>query len=152
MAQVLRNLLPEKSVILNYLFMIGLILFSQFHLRAYCLAVGDIQIYLYDRILALFSPVPYVTPSSDQGSFSLDLTPHLTNTSLQIQRGDDNVRLLGELVGCHILSGESNAILRPSDIDTIIIQMRDVLADTFKAALQNPVHFQVNQPKLMSTS
>jgi len=114
----------------------------KFHLRAYCLAVGDIRIYLYDRILALFSSATYVAPSSDQGSFPLDLTPHLTNTSLQIQCGDDNVRLLDELVGCHILSGESNATLRSSDIDTIIIQMRDVLADTFKAALQNPVHFQ----------
>jgi tubulin--tyrosine ligase len=109
------------------------------------LAVGDIRIYLYDRILALFSSVPYVAPSSDLDSFLLDLTPHLTNTSLQIQCGDDNVRLLDELVGCHILSGESNAILRSSDIDKIIIQIRDVLADTFKAALQNPVHFQVNQ-------
>ena len=129
---------------LNCLFLISLTLFSQFHLRAYCLAVGDIRLYLYDRILALFSSAPYVAPSSDQGSFSLDLTPHLTNTSLQIHSGDDNVRLLDELVGCHILSGESNAILRSSDIHTINIQMRDVLADTFKAALQNPVHFQVN--------
>ena len=108
--------------------------------------MGDIQVYLYDRILALFSSASYVTPSSDHGSFPLDLTPHLTNTSLQIQYGDDNVRLLDELVGFHILSGESNAILQSSDIDTIIIQMRDVLAETFKAALQNPVHFQVNQP------
>ncbi|KAF8807556.1 tubulin-tyrosine ligase [Phlegmacium glaucopus] len=115
----------------------------KFHLRVYCLAVGDIRVYLYNRILALFSSAPYVTPLSDQDAFSLDLTPHLTNTSLQIQCGDDNVRLLDELVGCRILSGESNAILRSSDIDAIVIQMRDVLADTFKAALQNPVHFQV---------
>jgi len=114
----------------------------KFHLRVYCLAVGDIRVYLYNRILALFSSAPYIVPSSDQASFPLDLTPHLTNTSLQLQCGDDNVRLLDELVGCHILSGESNAILRSSDIDTIIIQMQHILADTFKAALQNPVHFQ----------
>ena len=120
-----------------------LICFSQFHLRVYCLAVGGIRVYLYDRILALFSSAPYVTPSSDQDSFLLDLKPHLTNTSLQIQCSDDNVRLLDELAGCHALSGESDVILRSSDIDTIIIQIRDVLADTFKAALQNPVHFQV---------
>jgi len=115
----------------------------KFHLRVYCLAVGDIQVYIYDRILALFSSAPYVAPSSDQeDSFPLDLTPHLTNTSLQIQCGDDNVRLLDELAGCHILSGQSNAILRSADIDSIIIQIRDVLADTFRAALQIPVHFQ----------
>ena len=125
------------------MYLILLIPLSQFHLRAYCLAVGDIRVYLYNRVLALFSSAPYVAPSSDQDSLPLDLTPHLTNTSLQISCGDDNVRLLDELVGCHMLSGEPNAILRSSDIDTIIIQMRDVLADTFKAALQNPVHFQV---------
>lgn len=107
------------------------------------MADGDIRVYLYNRILALFSSAPYVAPSSDQDSFPLNLAPHLTNTSLQIQCGDDNVRLFDELIGCHILSEKSNAILQTSDIDTIITQMQYVLADTFKAALQNPVHFQV---------
>ncbi|KAI0724450.1 hypothetical protein C8T65DRAFT_691499 [Cerioporus squamosus] len=80
----------------------------KFHLRVYCVASGAIKVYMYDRILALFSAVPYNPPSKQSGdgeaAGELDLAAHLTNTSLQQERGEEGVRLLEELVGCHILS------------------------------------------------
>lgn len=106
---------------------------------------GDIQLYLYNRILALFSSEAYINPNEAeyQDSLSIDLRPHLTNTSLQTEAGEANVRLLTELEGCRVLSGDRTAIFEKSDITALISQVKDVLVDTFRAALQNPVHFQV---------
>lgn len=98
--------------------------------------------YLYTRILALFSAVPYVDPSGDDPD--MDLAPHLTNTSLQTLHGEAGVYLLDELQGSPILSvKDENRILTAEDIQEIQDQMSDILSETFKAALQNPVHFQV---------
>jgi tubulin--tyrosine ligase len=111
---------------------------------------------MYPRILALFSAAPYSPPIAEEipesgGHISIDLTPHLTNTSLQRHRGEEGVRLLDELIGCPILShpgSSQNAIdsqltLTAGDIAELKDQMADVLSETFKAALENPVHFQV---------
>ncbi|KAF8078459.1 tubulin-tyrosine ligase [Lyophyllum atratum] len=118
----------------------------KFHLRAYCLASGALQVYLYDRILALFSAVPYAEPvGNEEEGLLLDLTPHLTNTSLQTHKGEEGVRLLDELIGCQVLShtGKSEStIFTAEDRAEIVRQMVDVLGETFKAALENPVHFQ----------
>lgn len=76
----------------------------------------------------------------------IDLTAHLTNTSLQTHRGEEGVRLLEELIGCRILSYRDDSkleVLTADDVQNILGQLADVLAETFKAALQNPVHFQV---------
>lgn len=111
---------------------------------------GDIQLYLYDRILALFSSEGYSDPNDseagNESSLDIDLRPHLTNTSLQSEAGETNVRLLDELEGCHILSGDKTGTLKKADITGLISQVRDVLIDTFRAALQNPIHFQVCTP------
>ncbi|KAJ6509221.1 tubulin-tyrosine ligase [Mycena vitilis] len=120
----------------------------KFHLRAYCVASGALQVYLFDKILALFSAVPYAPPSAevdeDGDSLPVDLGPHLTNTSLQTDRGEEGVRLFNELVSCHILSGPENsrAQFSAEDLKAIVDQMVVTLAETFKAALENPVHFQ----------
>jgi hypothetical protein len=143
----------------------GLIDSLQFHLRAYCVASGALKVYLFEKILALFSAVPYVQPSVEEDEegdlLPLDLGPHLTNTSLQTDRGEEGVRLFNELVSCHILSGPHGARTQFStdDMKSIIDQMVVILAETFKvhslvsngssltrqfqAALENPVHFQV---------
>lgn len=79
----------------------------------------------------------------------MDLAPHLTNTSLQRDRGEEGVRLLDELVGCRILSRASSdtaatdEFITKEDIKNILNQMADVLAETFQAAIQSPVHFLV---------
>ena len=103
--------------------------------------------YLYTRILALFSAVPYVEPGANLASHekqSVDLAPHLTNTSLQGDHGEDSVRLLEEMIDWSILSGEFDDVkLTAADVADIIRQIVDVLAETFKAGLETPIHFQV---------
>ncbi|KAG6850836.1 hypothetical protein H0H93_008139 [Arthromyces matolae] len=114
----------------------------KFHLRAYCVASGSLQVYLYDRILSLFSSVPYISPVD---ASTIDLTAHLTNTSLQTHKGEENVRLFNELVGCRIFSPngeETPEKLTQGDVTEVIRQMGEALGETFKAALANPVHFQ----------
>jgi tubulin--tyrosine ligase len=113
----------------------------KFHLRVYCVASGALKVYLYTRILALFSSVPFVVPEA--GDSNPSLTPHLTNTSLQTDRGDAGVRLLSELVGCQILSSGWDRKLTEEDTNDLIDQMGEILSETFKAALESPVHFQV---------
>ena len=71
------------------------------------------------------------------------MAPHLTNTSLQIGRGDAGIRLLTELLGCSILSKDGGMVLEDSDIEDIMNQTANILADAFRAALASPVHFQV---------
>ncbi|KAF8213396.1 tubulin-tyrosine ligase [Mycena galopus ATCC 62051] len=121
---------------------------SKFHLRAYCVAQGALKVFLFDKVLALFSAVPYIRPSAGEGEdgdpLPVDLGPHLTNTSLQAERGEEGVRLFSELASCHILSGSDNrrAQFSTEDIKIIMDQMVVVLAETFKAALENPIHFQ----------
>ncbi|MCJ1399431.1 hypothetical protein MMC11_002633 [Xylographa trunciseda] len=80
----------------------------KFHIRTYVLAVGALKVYVYREMLALFAAVPYVKPgavptdpddggiaddraskdeptgsSEPEGSPSLDMRSHLTNTCLQ---------------------------------------------------------------------
>ncbi|KAH9944474.1 tubulin-tyrosine ligase [Epithele typhae] len=116
----------------------------KFHLRVYCIASGAIKVYMYDRILALFSAVPYK------------------------ERGEAGVRLLDELVGCHVLSAPQQPrkrhamgkMMDPSerhnprlqvsgppvfsqdDVADLKAQISDLLAETFKAAVEMSVHFQ----------
>lgn len=112
---------------------------------------------MYPRILALFSSVPYSKPATPkstddaQNDTPINLAPHLTNTSLQTHRGEDGVRLLDELGGCSILSSSESGVhsddeglkLTAEDISSIQDQMAHILSETFKAALEMPVHFQV---------
>lgn len=140
------------------------------------MASGAIKVYVYDRILALFSAVPYASPSrSGDDTVEIDLSAHLTNTSLQTERGEAGVRLLNELVGCHVLSSSSqprrqqpkprHAMGQAMDVDSINArraeatkystvsaedvsdikgQICEVLSETFKAAVEMSVHFQVS--------
>ncbi|KAI0079605.1 TTL-domain-containing protein [Panus rudis PR-1116 ss-1] len=148
----------------------------KFHLRAYCIASGALSLYLYTRILALFSAVPYTPPDADvlHEAGVANLAAHLTNTSLQSERGEAGVRLLNELIGCHVLSSASKLepkrgkmmsqamdteqqataaeptfspsyshdSLSVADVEDIQEQMAEILAETFKAALDMSVHFQ----------
>ena len=107
---------------------------------------GDIKLYLSTRILALFSSAPYTSPADTplvNGTGHIDLRPHLTNSALQTELGESNVRLLDELEWCHLLS-ENDGRFSRSDIDGLVKDMASVLAETFQAALQNPVHFQAS--------
>jgi len=108
----------------------------------YCVASGALKVYHYTRILALFSSEPFALPEA--GDSNPSLTPHLTNTSLQRDRGETGVRLLDELVGCQILSPGWGRKFTEEDVKDLINQTGELLSETFKAALENPVHFQVS--------
>ena len=116
----------------------------------YCVASGDLTLYLYTRFLALFSSKHY-TPPVPAADDTIDLAPHLTNSSLQTQRGEEGVRLFDELIGCQVLSCGADApcggsVLTLDHLTNIQDQIADTLAETFKAALQSPIHFQVCSP------
>jgi hypothetical protein len=116
-------------------------------LRAYCVASGALQLYLYDRVLALFCSAPYSRPgiSADE-LYPTNLESHLTNTSLQTDRGEEAVRLLDELDGCHILDKDRSGpvgVFTEDDKIIILQQMTQILRETFRAALATPIHFQV---------
>ncbi|RXW24760.1 hypothetical protein EST38_g1058 [Candolleomyces aberdarensis] len=111
----------------------------KFHLRVYCVAAGALKVYVYTRILALFAPVPYTEPQAQDGE--IDLGPHLTNTSLQTELGEENVRLFDELIGCRIMSNDQRAFTA-DDLQDILVQISDALGKTFQAAVDSPVHFQ----------
>ncbi|KAI6044973.1 tubulin-tyrosine ligase family-domain-containing protein [Pisolithus marmoratus] len=115
----------------------------KFHLRTYVVASGALRVYMYRRILALFSCEPYDFPRRGNDKSSISLLPHLTNTSLQIRLGEEGVHLFDELIGRHILSGnEGDLILLEPDVADIKEQMAQILADIFKAAAEHPVYFQ----------
>ena len=99
-------------------------------------------------MLALFSAVPYTPPTPELiASEQTDLSAHLTNTSLQVERGEAGVRLLDELIGCHILGQaeltDGEDILTEDDLEDLKFQMAGTLGETFNAALDMSVHFQV---------
>jgi len=100
---------------------------------------------MYERILALFSAEPYHAPMHSDVELTVSLTPHLTNTSLQTLSGGEHVHLLDELIGCRVLSGgeePSNNVLNTVDVAAIKQQIASALSETFRAALDQPVHFQ----------
>ncbi|KDQ63771.1 hypothetical protein JAAARDRAFT_29812 [Jaapia argillacea MUCL 33604] len=123
----------------------------KFHLRAYVVASGALTLYLSNHILALFSSSPYSHPSPSFSSSTDDgvnkgqeMARHLTNTCLQPGQGEEYVRLLDELVGWSVIGdadGEGK-VLTPEDVESVKVRMGKVLAETFKAALEMPVHFQ----------
>ncbi|KAG9053677.1 hypothetical protein FS842_007479, partial [Serendipita sp. 407] len=74
------------------------------------------------------------------------LSAHLTNTALQAQHGEENVRLLQELVGSRLFSASSQNVetarLTQGDVDFIIDEVAASLGEVFRACLTSPVHFQ----------
>lgn len=122
----------------------------QAHLRVYCVASGALKVYMYERILALFAPAPYEPPQAADDEHAMDLAPHLTNTALQQERGEEGVRLLDELVGCHIISADGDSLFSAENVSELKQQIADILADTFKAAVSNPIHFQVSKAPCQS--
>ena len=110
---------------------------------------ADVQVYITPKILALFSAEKYIDPSEQalDNSQDRDLRPHLTNTSLQTDFGEENVRLLEELEGYKILSGNGTRSLKVEDIQFLTAEVGKVTAEVINAALPNPVHFQVSPRK-----
>ena len=118
---------------------------KKFHLRAYCVAEGALNVYLFPKILALFSSVPYSRPSLREGEdeTTMDLRAHLTNSALQTELGEENVRLLTELVGSTILSGTERRKFTEQDVAQLTDHVALILGEVFKPGLDSVIHFQV---------
>ncbi|KAI8049090.1 tubulin-tyrosine ligase family-domain-containing protein [Syncephalis plumigaleata] len=103
----------------------------KFHIRAYVLSVGRLQVYLYRDMLALFAGVDYDVADIK----SLD--KHLTNTCLQQQNSDFNeeraVRAFWDL---------ADHGLDMSTLNRIFDQCADVLGDCFAAVTSDAIGFQ----------
>lgn len=126
----------------------------QFHLRVYCLTSHALTVHFYTRILALFAPNPYRPPEHSK-DYTVDLTTHLTNTSLHNSEdnGESFVRLLDELVGYTVLrkntdGASQNVLFTNDDVTGIMDQIQQILFETFEAAIANPVHFLVSMRHL----
>ncbi|KAJ2833656.1 tubulin--tyrosine ligase [Coemansia furcata] len=102
----------------------------KFHLRVYVLAAGDLDVFVYRHMLALFAPRPYAESAGDLD----DQRAHLTNTCLQAQ---------------HEGFDESDAVRRfwsldlaQDKLDRIFDQICKILSDTFAAVSNESTSFQ----------
>ncbi|KAJ2497386.1 tubulin--tyrosine ligase [Coemansia sp. RSA 1972] len=101
----------------------------KFHIRVYVLAFGDLSIYVYRHMLALFAPRPYTEATNLD-----DQSAHLTNTCLQTHSASFD---------------ESSAVslfwsldLPKSKLDRIFDQICKVLGETFGAVSSESTSFQ----------
>ncbi|KAI1078887.1 sure-like protein [Whalleya microplaca] len=105
----------------------------KFHIRVYAACVGDLDVYVYRPMLALFSNTPYSSPSSTSTSTtsSPDLSAHLTNTCLQRSVHAGTVQSFWSLSG-----------LPPQTKQDIFAQICTVTGDVFEAgARARRAHF-----------
>lgn len=103
----------------------------KFHVRAYVLAVNNIQVYLYRDMLALFAMKDYTLDNLS------DTLIHLTNTCIQTDHDDfneqDTVRLFWELDQCGVAK---------QDLENVFGKMQAVLKDVFDACVSEMTTFQ----------
>lgn len=119
----------------------------KFHLRAYVLAQGNLRVFLYDDMLALFAARSYERPDLEAGP--IDLSAHLTNTSRQDEeQSQRSVHLLSDLQGCSF-GGTSSAdddhaaIITEEHLDAIRLGAAATIAEAFEASTKaGRIHFQ----------
>lgn len=103
----------------------------KFHVRAYVLAVGNIQVYLYHDMLALFAMKDYTTENLS------DNLIHLTNTCIQTDQEQfdeaSSVKLFWDL--------QHHGVLK-EDLDDIFSKMQHILKDVFDACTSEMTTFQ----------
>lgn len=75
---------------------------KKFHIRCYITCMGDISVYVYDRMLALFASVPFIPLSKVKDVNAIEFNPtdlnalqsHLTNTCLQTNNKDKDLSVV----------------------------------------------------------
>lgn len=99
----------------------------KFHIRTYVLASGQLKVYVYDRMLMLFSAEKYINPDLEEIQVDddgiIEMTGHLTNTCLQDSTDEKVVEELAK----SSLSEKVKA--------DIIHQIHLIVGDLFKAAV-----------------
>jgi hypothetical protein len=96
----------------------------KFHIRAYVLCIGSLEVYLHRNMLLLCSLQAYERPTSDAGM----LGKHLTNTCYQ-----------GDTATVHSFWSLQDKAL---DKEGLWLQLKDITRETFKAASAQRIHFQ----------
>ncbi|KAJ1978739.1 tubulin--tyrosine ligase [Dimargaris xerosporica] len=114
----------------------------KFHIRVYVLAVGAIEVFLWEDMLCLFAAKPYSNNDLH------DNRVHLTNTCLQANDADfDEAQavysfweLANDSTPCNI-RGEQRALTR-ADLTSLFSQIKVVLSDLFDAVTSEVTTFQ----------
>lgn len=105
----------------------------KFHIRTYVVCNGSISVYLYEKMLMLFSKEKYVDPlthHNDTNDEILSLAGHLTNTCLQEEIKTDGVGNFEKTV-VEFWSSEMNEQVKQQ----IFEQLKEILKELFKAAV-----------------
>ncbi|PIA15273.1 tubulin-tyrosine ligase [Coemansia reversa NRRL 1564] len=102
----------------------------KFHIRVYVLAVGDLKVYVYRHMLALFAPSPYISSAGNLDNQQA----HLTNTCLQTKSSNFDESKAVDLFWNLDLSREK--------LDHIFDQICAILCDTFTAVSTQSTSFQ----------
>lgn len=107
----------------------------KFHIRCYVTCRGDLQVFVYQRMLALFAPSPFVAPGAEYTATDIDqLSCHLTNTCIQTTE-DAKQNAVREF--------DNLADLSEDDKNKIKEQIRDITRELFLAAVTtNRMNFQ----------
>ena len=105
----------------------------KFHIRTYCLAVGAMDVYVYDEMLALLALKPYQPLSNPKTEF--DPMVHVSNTCIQTGHQDfvesDSVQLFWQLPSID------------HDVKVHIFkQICRMMHDVFDAVVHAPTQFQ----------
>lgn len=98
---------------------------KKFHFRVYVLANGNIEVFVYDRILTLFAASEYSSPVDDNEE-EIGMFGHLTNTCLQGEAAIGN----NSVVEFKCLQG-----LTDEQKQYIFEQICEVVGEVFKAAV-----------------
>lgn len=125
---------------------------KKFHIRCYITCVGDLNVYVYNRMLALFAPVPFVSLTQFNGTDNnlVDFNPtdltilqsHLTNTCLQTKNESKQLSVME--------FDKLEDIPRDAKLN-IKRQIYEIAHDLFLAAKTvNPMNFQ-SLPNAMET-
>ncbi|KAJ2807959.1 putative tubulin--tyrosine ligase pby1 [Coemansia guatemalensis] len=102
----------------------------KFHIRVYVLAVGDLKVYVYRHMLALFAPSPYVSSANNLDN----QYAHLTNTCLQAKLSNFDESKAVDLFW--------NLDLPQEKLNHIFDQICAILRDTFTAVSTESTSFQ----------
>jgi hypothetical protein len=107
---------------------------KKFHIRAYVLAVGNLKVYLFDQMLALFALHSYEDKSLE------DTLAHLTNTCLQINDSAFNEH--ESVMQFWELSERFPDVINKQQLRDVFDQMKLILRDLFEATASEVINFQ----------
>ncbi|KAJ1967353.1 tubulin--tyrosine ligase [Dispira parvispora] len=114
----------------------------KFHIRAYVLAVGGVEVFLWEDMLSLFAGYPYHNQDLN------DTSAHLTNTCLQTDRLDfDETTVIKRFWQLHedpdptLIQHELRRLTK-TDLDRVFQQIKLILRELFDAVTSEMTTFQ----------